>query len=204
MQRNLKLMFVMFIAIFIVLGTMIYISIPNNKTNFFENIDVGINPPKGNPDSNVVLIEFSDFQCPYCKKAIPLVNEMLEEFEGEVVFYYRNFPLKMHENSLIAAEAAECANEQGKFWEYHDVLFENQNNLNKENLKLYAQELELDQKQFNDCFDTRKFKQTIEKDIHDGKVMGIQATPTFFINGRKIIGVNHEVIRNLIEEELEK
>lgn len=195
-------MIIMFVSIFIILGAMIYVSIPNNKMQIFENIDVGINPPKGNLNSEVVLIEFSDFQCPFCKNALPIIEEILEEYEGEIAVYYRNFPLTMHENSFIAAEAVECANEQGKFWEYHDILFENQKNLNKENLKLYAQELGLDENQFNDCLDARKFKQDIERDISDGKAMGIGGTPAFFINGRKIVGINTNLIKNTIEEEL--
>ena len=204
MERNLKIMLIMFIGIFIVLGAMIYISIPNNKTEVFGNVDIGINPPKGNPNSEIVLIEFSDFQCPFCKRAIPVIDELLQKYEEEIVFYYRNFPLEMHANSFIAAEAAECANEQGKFWEYHDILFENQGKLDKENLKLYAQELELNQNQFDNCLDTDKFKQDIERDINEGEFLGIEGTPTFFINGRKIVGINEEVMNNIINEELEE
>lgn len=202
MERNLKIMLIMFTGIFIVLGTMVYVSISNNNIDVFENIDVGINPPKGNPNSEVVLIEFSDFQCPFCKRAIPIIDEILNEYEEDVIFYYRNFPLTIHENSFIAAEAAECANEQDKFWEYHDILFENQNNLGKENLKIYAQELGLDQNQFNNCLNAGKFKQDIERDIRDGQAMGIEGTPTFFINGRKIVGANEKLIKDIIKEEL--
>ncbi len=200
----MKVILGMFIGIFLVLSVMVYTSIPKNEAEIFENIGSGINPPKGDYSAEVVIIEFSDFQCPFCKRAVSIIDEIIEQYEGHVVFYYRNFPLTIHENSFSAAEAAECANDQGKFWEYHDILFENQNSLDKENLKLYAQGLGLEQSRFNDCFESRRFKSEIEKDIEEGKSLGITGTPTFFVNERKIVGSDEESIRRVIEEELRR
>lgn len=176
----------------------IYISIPKNKEegSVFE-VSEGINPPKGNPSSLNVIIEFSDFQCPACKAAIPVIDELLDRYD--IAFYYRNFPLEMHENSFIAAEAAECANEQGKFWEYHDVLFENQGKLNKEGLKSYAEQISINTEQFNNCLDNERYKNQIESDIKEGKSLGIVGTPTFFVNGRKVSGADKEKIQKFLK-----
>jgi len=182
------------ILIIILLGIMIY-SVIEKET---YNIDKGINPPRGNIDSDIIVIEFSDFQCPACKGAEPIIKEILEDYD--VVFYYRNFPLPMHKDSFIAAEAAECANEQNRFWEYHDVLFENQDKLDKGNLKLYAQELGLNAEQFNDCLDSEKYKPEITKDIRDGKASNVRGTPTFFVNEKKVVGANEVLIRQIIED----
>jgi len=144
------------LVIILLTGVLIYISLPKSAIEIYKNVGNGINPAKGNSDSSTIIIEFSDFQCPACKASLPIINEILNE--QNVVFYYRNFPLTIHENSFIAAEAAECANEQGKFWQYHDILFENQNKLDKESLKLYAIQIELNKEQFNSCLDSEKYK----------------------------------------------
>lgn len=180
---------------------MFYFSVfkDNINTESFGAIDKGINPAKGNPDAKVTMVEFSDFQCPFCKRVLPVIEKILEEYD--IAFYYRHFPLNIHENSFNAALASACANEQGKFWDYHDILFKNQNALNVENLKTYAQEIGLDEIQFNNCLDSEKFKQEIKKNIIDGKALGIDGTPTFFINGKKVVGANEELIRKIIEEE---
>ena len=180
---------------------MIYFSIPKKQPTIIQDITLGINPPKGNPDSNIIMIEFSDFQCPACKASQSIISEILDEYD--IVLYYRNFPLSIHENSFIAAEAAQCANEQNSFWQYHDILFENQNNLDKENLKKYAQELNLNLEQFSYCLESEKYKGEIKKDINNGKSYGVRGTPSFFINGRKVSPVKEEIER-IIKEELEE
>lgn len=192
-----KFIFIIGLLIVLLLGMMIY---PYVKPEKIEKVDIGINPARGNTNSSVVMIEFSDFQCPACKAAEPVIEEILDNYD--VAFYYRNFPLSIHKNSFISAEAAECANEQGKFWEYHDVLFDNQNNLDEESLKKYAKDIRLNEEEFNLCLDSEKYKSDIEKDIKDGKSLNIQGTPTFFINGRKVLGANKIKIMEIIEEEI--
>jgi len=169
-----------------------------------QHIETGINPPKGNVTAQVTIVEFSDFQCPACKTAQKTINEILKEYGGKVSFYYRNYPLSFHANSFIAAEAAEAANEQRKFWEYHDILFANQNNLDKESLKKYAKDLGLDTEKFNSELDSEKYKSAIEKDIADGNSLGVPGTPVFFINGRQVFGADKTKIKQIIEEELSK
>ena len=191
MNQNTKAILIMLLVIFILIGGLIYISIPKDREEVY-NVSLGINPVKGNPDAENVIIEFSDFQCPACKIAEPIIEEIL--LNNNVAFYYRNFPLPMHKNSFIAAEAAQCANEQGQFWEYHDILFENQERLEKENLKSYAKELGLNQEQFDSCFDSEKYKDEINLDTSDGKDLGIRGTPTFFVNGKIVFGADKEKI----------
>ena len=196
MEKNTKVVLIFMGAIVLLLVIMIYFG--TERERVFE-VEKGINPPKGDPASLIAIIEFGDFKCPACKAAHPVIDEILNEYN--VSLYYRNFPLPMHgEISFLSAEAAECANEQDKFWQYHEILFENQDILNKENLKLYAKEIGLNEEQFNNCLDTEKYKQEVEKDIKDAKDLGVQGTPTFFINGKKVLGANKEKIKQIIEE----
>ena len=172
----------------------------NNNPGIIQNIGNGTNPPKGSPDSRIVIIEFSDFQCPFCKAGLPIIKEILEKYN--VTLYYRNFPLPIHENSVIASEASECANEQDKFWEYHNVLFNNQDKLDKENLKKYALDIGLNSEQFNNCVDSRKYKDVVQKDLNEGKSLGVEGTPTFFINGKMVLGADKNKIEKIIREEI--
>ncbi len=197
MEKNTKVILIFFSLIVLLLVIMIYVSLPRQeKVNDIQIVEKGINPPKGNPDSEIVIIEFSDFQCPACKAGLPVIKEILEE--NDVGFYYRNFPI--HKNSAIAAEAAECANEQGMFWEYHDVLFENQDKLDEESLKKYALDIQLDAEQFNSCFDSEKYKNTVLQDLSEGKSLGVRGTPTFFVNGKMVLGVDKEKIEKIIKD----
>ena len=187
-------------VILILVFSLIYLSVQRNVG--VKNIEIGNLPPRGNPNASIKIIEFSDFQCPACKASHPIIDRIFQDYQGEIVLYYRNFPLTMHENSFIAAEAAECANEQGKFWEYHNILFENQDSLDKNNLKKYAKSLGLNEEQFNLCLDNEKYKGEILKDLSDAKELRLEGTPTFFINGKKVFGGNEQELRKLIEEEL--
>ena len=197
MEKNTKVVLIFIGAIVLLLVIMVYLSTDRNPG--IAEVEKGINPAKGNPNSQITIIEFGDFKCPACKAAHPVINEILNEYN--VSLYYRNFPLPMHgEISFLSAEAAECANEQNKFWQYHEILFENQDILNKENLKLYAKEIDLNEQQFNNCLDTEKYKNEVEKDIKDAKDLGVQGTPTFFINGKKVLGADKEKIKQIIEE----
>ena len=196
MEKNTLTIIIIFGIITSLLVIMLYFGI--DRESVFE-VEKGINSARGNPASLITIIEFGDFKCPACKAAHPVINEILNVYNTSL--YYRNFPLPMHgEISFLSSEAAECANEQDKFWQYHDILFENQDNLNKENLKSYAKEIGLDEEQFNNCLDSEKYKQEVEKDINDAKDLGVKGTPTFFINGRKVLGADKEKIKQIIEE----
>lgn len=160
-------------------------------------------PQKGPANAKVTIIEFSDFQCPFCARAQPTLEQIFQTYGSKVRLVYRDFPLSFHQNAQKAAEAAECADEQGKFWEYHDILFANQNALDTESLKKYAAELKLDSQKFNSCLDSGKYGQEVKKDFSDGQSAGVQGTPAFFINGRLVSGAQpFENFKAIIDEEL--
>jgi len=160
----------------------------------------------GSRDAKVTIVEFSDFQCPACRAAHSIVKEVTAEYGDRILFVYRHFPIvSSHPDALDAAEAAEAAGEQGKYWEYHDILFENQENLKKEDLQKYAKKLGLDMDKFGEALDTGKFKDKVRADIDDAQKLGVRATPTFFINGERYQGVIElDKFKSLIDRELAK
>lgn len=146
------------------------------------------------PSAKITIVEFGDYQCPACGAAEPIVEQILSNYKGKINFIFRNFAF-LGQESTWAAEAAECAGEQGKFWEYHNYLYshqsgENKGAFSKDNLKEFAKTLTLpNTPQFDLCLDTDKYSQKISNDISDGQQLGINSTPTFFINGEKEVGV---------------
>lgn len=176
------------------------------------NIDMALleddDPVLGAADAPVTIVEFSDFQCPYCASFRTQTFEQIKsEYidTGKVKFVYRDFPLDFHSEAMPAAEAAECADEQGKFWEYHDKLFENQKSLGTNNYKKWAADLDLDTKKFNECLDSKKYKDEISKDIADGEDVGVTGTPAFIINGQLVSGTRpFSAFKQIIDQELAK
>ena len=161
-------------------------------------------PSKGPAGAPIELIEFSDFQCPFCQRANPTVTQVLQTYGDRIHFVYRHFPLSTHPNAKPAAEASQCAAEQGKFWEYHDKLFANPSRLADSDLKQSAAELGLDAAAFNKCVDTHKYAAQVERDFHAGEDAGVNGTPAFFVNGRMISGAQpFDAFKRLIDEELE-
>ena len=164
-------------------------------------------PVEGDPNAPVTIIEFSDFQCPYCgkfyKETLPQITETYIE-TGKVKLVFRDFPLNFHQYAQKASEAAECADEQGKFWEYHNILFENQDALTIDDLKQYASDLNLDTEQFNECLDSGKYEEEVKSDMEDGSSYGVSGTPAFFINGQLLSGAQpFSAFQSVIEQELE-
>lgn len=159
--------------------------------SLMEALGVSADEPAWGPaDARIVIIEYSDFQCPYCKMFMENTYARLRQmYSDQVRFIYRDFPLdSIHPRARPAAEAAQCAHEQGKFWEYHDLLFANQQALETSDLKRYAQQLGLDMDQFNTCVDTRKYQASVEADVQAGLRQNVTGTPTFFINGQALVG----------------
>ena len=146
-------------------------------------------PSIGPDNAKVVLVEFMDFQCPFCKRhADETLPRLLSEFGGKVRFVERNLPLVIHPSAQKAAEASECAYAQGKYWEYHDVLFRNQTALDVASLKRYARDLDLDGAAFDACLDSGQGAARVKQDTEEASRLGVSGTPTFFLNGRKIVG----------------
>jgi protein-disulfide isomerase len=169
-------------------------------------VEIGYDPTRlrGNPDAPITIVEFSDFQCPYCKRALPTLQEVLARYQDQVRLAYRDFPLtQLHPQAQIAAEASRCAAEQGQFWAYHDLLFSNQAKLDATSLAEYARDLSMDGKQFEACLASGKFKTAVEQDLRDGQQAGVAGTPAFFINGVFLSGAQPlKAFARVIEEEL--
>ena len=160
---------------------------------------------RGNAKAPVMIVEFSDYQCPYCHQIEPTVKKLLAKYGDKVSLSYRDFPLTaIHSQAMIAAEASRCALEQGKFWEYHDQLF-TASSLEKNSLIEYAKNLKLDDKQFESCLTSEKYKADIEKDEQDGRSVGVNGTPGFFINGVSVSGARPESeFAQIIDDELSR
>ncbi len=160
-------------------------------------------PARGPKDAPIEMIEFSDFQCPFCLKANPTVTQVLNTYGDRIRFVYRHYPLPNHPNARPAAEAAQCANEQGKFWPYHDRLFAQDGHLSDEDLKRAAADVGLDAASFERCVATHKYKADVDADIAAGEEAGVDGTPAFFINGRALTGAQpFEAFKRIIDEEL--
>jgi protein-disulfide isomerase len=144
---------------------------------------------RGSANAPVEIVEFSDFQCPYCQKAYPTVKALLAKYGSKVSLSYRDFPLRsIHPQAQLAAEAGRCAEEQGKFWEFHDALFETPNQLGREELALHAATVGADTEQFKSCLDSGRFDEAIEQDVQAGLQAGVSGTPAFFVNGLFLSG----------------
>ena len=150
------------------------------------------------------MIEFADFQCPYCLAAAPTVKKVMETYGDRIRLVYRNYPLPNHPQAQPAAEAAQCANEQGQFWPYHDRLFAEAGKLSDADLKKAAVDLGLDAERFNACVDEHRYKAVVEADQQAGNEAGVNGTPAFFVNGRLLSGAQpFEAFKRVIDEELE-
>lgn len=162
-------------------------------------------PAIGPQDAPVLIVEFSDFQCSFCARfATETLGQILDTYGDQVRLVFRDFPLtSIHSQAQKAAEASQCAYEQGKYWEYHDSLFQNQQALDVDSLKGYAQELGLDTGAFNECLDFGKYTSEVQNDLAQGQSYGVTGTPTFFINGRLLRGAKPlSAFEAMIEEEL--
>lgn len=157
---------------------------------------------RGAGGAGVMLLEYADFQCPYCQQIQPSLNKIEEEFKGKVTFAYKDYPLPMHPDAQKAAEASHCAAAQGKYWDYHDMLFASKQ-LDQPALKSHAKDLKLDTKAFETCLDSGQMAGVVGIQNSEAQALGLQGTPTFFVNGRYVSGnVTYERLKSVIAEEL--
>jgi protein-disulfide isomerase len=169
-------------------------------------VEVAADPARrrGNPYAPVQIIEFSDFQCPYCRRAQPVIDAVLAKYGDRVSHSFRDFPLRdIHPRAQQAAEAARCAGDQGKFWEYHKLLYANFGQLSRENLAAHAQSLQVDAAAFAACLDSKKHADAVEADFQLGLRSGISSTPNFFVNGIAVVGAQPQsAFERVIDAEL--
>lgn len=177
-----------------------------SKPNATKSPNIDDDPSLWPSDAKVIIIEFGCFSCPYTKKAEPVVKEILQAYGNKILFVYRDFHIPTHPGSEIRAGAAQCANEQEKYWEYRDLLFERQEeNITRETLIEMASFLGLDAVSFSGCLDSGRYANETEKDFQDGIDAGVYGTPTFFINKEVVVGPKpFPYFRNIIEKELKK
>ncbi len=160
-------------------------------------------PSFGSKTAKVTIVEWSDFECPFCSRVTPTLKQVKETYGNDVRVVFRHQPLPFHPNAKLAAEASMAAHEQGKFWEYHDKLFANQKALDRASLEKYAQELGLDVGRFKAALDSGKFRAKVEADASAGSAVGANGTPTFFINGREFVGAQpFDAFKRTIDEEI--
>ncbi len=167
-------------------------------------VDVAaVGPSKGPASAPVTIIEFSDFECPFCGRAEDTVKRVMKEYDGKVRLVYRDFPLPMHPQAQKAAEAAQCAGDQGKYWEMHEKLFANQTALQPAQLKGYAKDLQLNQAKFDQCLDSGEKAKVVDENRKAGEKVGVTGTPAFFVNGYQLTGAQpFEEFKSLIDQEL--
>ncbi len=171
-------------------------------------VDVSIDgaPVRGPANASVTLVEFSDFHCPFCKQVLPTLTQLLARYPGKVRLVFRDFPIdSLHPQARRAAEAARCAQDQGRFWEYHDLLFAEAPKATPEELKRYAEKVGLDLAKFEPCLTGGTHRAAVQRDLDEGSRLGITGTPAFFINGRPLDGAQPlEAFVRVIEEELSR
>jgi protein-disulfide isomerase len=166
-------------------------------------IDLGAAPVKGPNNAKVTLVVFSDFQCPFCSRAVPTLKQVEDTYKGKVRIAFKQLPLPFHDKAVLAGEASLAAHEQGKFWEYHDKLFANQQALDRPSLEKYAQELGLNVSKFKAALDSNKFKKQVEEETKQGNSIGATGTPTFFVNGKSLVGAQpFDKFKEMIDAEL--
>ena len=161
-------------------------------------------PATGSDSAPVTIVEFSDFECPFCRQASPTLKKLQQAYGERVRVVWKDFPLtQIHPQAFKAAEAAHCAGEQGKYWEYHDRLFANQSALHSAALKGYASEMKLDTQQFEKCLESSKYAERVRGGMAMGTQLGVNSTPTLYINGRVIAGAYpYETLAAVVDEEL--
>ncbi len=215
MQNDSKRLFFWFVAALVVIGGFLAIMFASSSPSL--NGDGTLDPVaeeewwRGNKDSTIHLVEYSDFQCPACATRQPLIEDIIQEFGQHIKLVYRHFPLNsIHDNAQAAAEASEAAGRQGKFWEMHDLLFQNQAEWEKKSsteavatFTGYALDLGLDIDKFIDDAESGSVSKAVNEDYDSGIDAGVNSTPSFFLNGEKINPRNHEEFRTLIREAIE-
>ena len=200
---KLKKKYLAYSIVVLIILLVLFLIFRNTSQPYYPDIFTP-RPVLGNESARITITEFSDLQCPACKAAHPTVNRIMEEFKNDVKLEYEHFPLPMHQYAFKAAEAAECANDQSKFWGFVDKVHASLDDPTLRNLKNYAKELSLNMKNFSNCLDSGAKASYVSRDIRGAENMGVDATPTFFINGGKLSNWKYEVFRQRIMEEIAK
>ena len=207
MPKMMKPIIVIVLAVGVAAGAAVFLSRQPDapeETNAAP-LTVDIKTPghfRGPEDAVVTLVEFGDYQCPSCASMQPIIDRLLKEFGDKARLVARDFPLRQHAYAIKAAEAAEAAREQGKYWEYTALLYGNQAALSIEDLKKYASQLGLDRQIFDQALDSGKFADRVQRDMEDGLKVGVNSTPAFYINGKQVPSNTYEALKQALEAAL--
>ena len=177
---------------------------PSIDYNKVHNIPVLNSPIRGNAKAPITVVEFSDFECPYCARLQPTLKQVLDAYPDKVRLVYKEFPLSFHKQAKNASKAALAAGEQGKYFEMHDLIFKDYNKLNEEKFKEYAVKLGLDMERFMKDFKSDKYNAQIQRDIALGQTVGVRGTPSLFMNGKRMGARSFDAFKTLIEGYLKK
>ncbi len=177
---------------------------PTSNYSSVYDIPIGNSPVRGNKNASVTIVEFSDFQCPYCAKSQPVLEAVLKAYPEDVKLVYKNYPLPFHRQARNAAKAFLAAGEQGKFWEMHDLIFENYNRLSVKKFNEFAEQIGLDVNKFMADYNSNKYDMQIQIDISLGNKVGIRGTPTFFVNGKRMMRRSFADFKEAIDKSLKK
>jgi len=162
-------------------------------------------PTRGPSDAPIVLVEFTDYQCPFCVRVQPTIAALMERYDGQILHVFKNLPLPNHNQAQLAGEAAYCAQDQDKYWEFHDWLFQNQRTMNRETMIAQAGEMEMDVEAFEACVEAQTYAGRVVADAQEARSFGITGTPGFLVNGRVLTGAQPlETFEKVINEELER
>ena len=193
---------------YLVVGSELYDTTVDPHKEAMEKISLENVPVKGAKDADVVVVEYSDFQCPFCKRGKDMLPDIMKTYDGKIKIAFKQLPLQNHDWAKPAAIASICAYQQGndKFWAFHDMVFDNQSEINKENANekftAYAKELGLDTKKFGACLDSEEVASRVEAELTEAKEIGVTSTPTFVVNGMIVPGANPEALKNAIDLKL--
>jgi len=178
---------------------------PAVDPNKVYTLNIGDSPVRGPKDAKVTIVEWADYQCPFCAQSAPLVGQVLQAYPKEVKYVFKQFPLPatMHPNAMPAAKAAMAANKQGKFWQLHDVLFENSRDLGGDKLKEYASKAGLDVSRWEKDVASPDVQQQIDREMAEGRAADVQGTPTFFVNGERLQNRSMDGFKEMIDAALE-
>ena len=168
-----------------------------------DEIPIAGAPVRGSPNAPITIVEYSDLACPFCVRALPVLEELRRLYPDQISWVFKHFPLEIHPQAPLAHEAALAAGEQGRFWEMHDAVFANQQALERDALVTQARALGLDVDRFVRDLDSGRFTALVEQDMAEGARLGVSGTPTFFINGRRLVGAHPlAAFRQVIDDEL--
>jgi protein-disulfide isomerase len=169
------------------------------------NVNIAGSPARGSDSAKITIVEFSDFQCPFCSRVVPTMDQIEEEYGDQVRIVFKHLPLSIHSKAKAAHAAAEAAHRQGKFWEMHDAIFANQREMSPEKYVEYAAEMGLDVEQFKRDVVGDDVKRKVDADTKEASALGVTGTPAFFINGKFLSGARpFDAFKDVIDEELEQ